>query len=474
MIPRIAVIFFALSSHFALHWNVGIRAEKVPEVSSTLLRMHRLYMQQPPHDTTLYDVLQVSPNATAAQIKKSYRKLSRIYHPDKQRRNNNDSDDQEDRAETEQQYERMREAYEVLKEDQTRLPYHRYGLVDTVHAVYLLTGRFQDAVDRDPNLTELLHLMGYSLEECPSPPLTYAQDISDRASVGEKVRRKQEHNQRVKFIATNILGTIRPLVEGSVDEAFLADLIVTQCDRLKKLPMGAQIIRCIGRAYRYSGRRLLRRFHANPRSFGIDKKHGFFKSSLVSGPALMGISDGLRDHLRRAEHVIQVAVASGKVIISETKHNKQEARKTRETKEKHHDLYYGDDETGEIPVDFFESLQDNENESHLDFDSLAGFLPPEEDEMSRSEQRRAQKAIIESLRIEALWKICKIDLDRTVREGCNLVLEGSMLLYQQEGWVGSSGIAISSNVARIRAAAALIMIGEIMVQRSKEGTAWME
>jgi hypothetical protein len=41
-------------------------------------------MQQPPHDTQLYDILQVNPNlSTQAQIAKSHRNLSRKYHPDK-------------------------------------------------------------------------------------------------------------------------------------------------------------------------------------------------------------------------------------------------------------------------------------------------------------------------------------------------------------------------------------------------------
>ncbi|GAX24887.1 hypothetical protein FisN_2Lh158 [Fistulifera solaris] len=456
MTNKLIAISVLLLAQFVLHWS--IRAEKVPDVSSTLLRMHRLYAQQPPHDTTLYDILQVSPNATAAQITKSYRKLSRIYHPDKQRRKKK-NDDEEDRAENEQQLERIREAYEVLKMDSSRLPYHRFGLVDTVHAVYLLTGRFEDAVGRDPHLIELLQMMGYSLDHSqPTPP--HIED-SQTNVLGNQVRYKQEHNQRVKFIANNIVGTIRPLVEGSVDEAFLADLIVTQCDRVKKLPMGAQIIRCIGRAYRYAGRKVLRRYHANPKSFGIDRQHT--KASVITNSALVSISDSLRDRWRHAEHVVQAAFAAGKMIMS-----KSGTVKRANSGEKFEAPIAEDwdNESGEIPDSSFTDRDAA--------DGLAGFLPPNEVDMRREERAKAQQAIIESLQIDALWKITKIDLDRTVREACNMVLEGSMFFGHQEGWVGSSGLVISSNVSRIRAAAALVMIGEIMVQRSKEGTAWIE
>ena len=33
--------------------------------------------------TRLYDVLEIKRNATQDEIKKSYRKLARLYHPDK-------------------------------------------------------------------------------------------------------------------------------------------------------------------------------------------------------------------------------------------------------------------------------------------------------------------------------------------------------------------------------------------------------
>jgi hypothetical protein len=43
-----------------------------------------------------------------------------------------------------------------------------------------------------------------------------------------------------------------------------------------------------------------------------------------------------------------------------------------------------------------------------------------------------------------------------------------------DGWVGASGKAVDARDGRLRAASALVMIGNIMVQRSKEGTSWME
>jgi DnaJ-class molecular chaperone len=58
--------------------------------------------------------------------------------------------------------EQVREAYEVLKDDATRLLYHRFGLLDTGMAAFLLTGgRTGNAI---PSLEQnkLLEWMGYS------------------------------------------------------------------------------------------------------------------------------------------------------------------------------------------------------------------------------------------------------------------------------------------------------------------------
>ena len=90
--------------------------------------------------------------------------------------------------------------------------------------------------------------------------------------------------------------------------------------------------------------------------------------------------------------------------------------------------------------------------------------------------------------MEALWKLSKIDLDRTVREACERILEGGYFFFPShqspdvlpgvtsngDGWVGSSGEVIETNIGKLRAAAALILVGDVMVQQSKEDTAWVD
>lgn len=64
-----------------------------------------------------YTILGVSKNASADEIKKSYRNLVLKYHPDK-----NPGD-----KTAEEKFKEINEAYEVLKDDQKRAAYDRYG-----------------------------------------------------------------------------------------------------------------------------------------------------------------------------------------------------------------------------------------------------------------------------------------------------------------------------------------------------------
>ncbi|KAF2772061.1 DnaJ-domain-containing protein [Teratosphaeria nubilosa] len=68
-------------------------------------------------DTTLYDTLGVSPDATEDQLKKAYRKLAMKHHPDK----NNHS------KESEEKFKEIGDAYGVLQDPEKRQLYDQYG-----------------------------------------------------------------------------------------------------------------------------------------------------------------------------------------------------------------------------------------------------------------------------------------------------------------------------------------------------------
>ena len=67
--------------------------------------------------TDLYDVLGVSPDASAQEIKSAYRALAKQYHPDLN----------PDDAAAEEKFKQVSTAYEVLSDDEKRSAYDRYG-----------------------------------------------------------------------------------------------------------------------------------------------------------------------------------------------------------------------------------------------------------------------------------------------------------------------------------------------------------
>ncbi|KAJ2740970.1 Type I HSP40 co-chaperone, partial [Coemansia sp. BCRC 34490] len=66
------------------------------------------------HDTKLYDILGVSPEASDADIKKAYRKMALKYHPDK----NPDAGEE---------FKEISHAYEILSDGEKREVYDRFG-----------------------------------------------------------------------------------------------------------------------------------------------------------------------------------------------------------------------------------------------------------------------------------------------------------------------------------------------------------
>ena len=64
-----------------------------------------------------YEVLGVSKNADAAEIKKAYRKLALQYHPDKNPGN----------KEAEEKFKEAAEAYDVLSNEEKRRRYDQFG-----------------------------------------------------------------------------------------------------------------------------------------------------------------------------------------------------------------------------------------------------------------------------------------------------------------------------------------------------------
>jgi DnaJ-class molecular chaperone len=72
-------------------------------------------------DTKLYDILELEPNATDAQIKKSYNKLSKIWHPDKHL-------EPEKKKEATIKFQEINQAKNILIDEEKRQIYNQVGM----------------------------------------------------------------------------------------------------------------------------------------------------------------------------------------------------------------------------------------------------------------------------------------------------------------------------------------------------------
>lgn len=128
-------------------------------------------------------------------------------------------------------------------------------------------------------------------------------------------------------MAANLVEKIRPLVEGALSESTIANAIAQECDTLKNLPLGAQVLRCIGRSYRHCGQRILR-------------QHEEYKKvkqlvPLVFRPAVhksVSLTDTCRQKMRNGKQLFTAAVVTGRLVVKEAQ-AVQRKRKKKETQE---------------------------------------------------------------------------------------------------------------------------------------------
>lgn len=68
-------------------------------------------------NTEYYEILEINQNADKQEIKKAFKRLAKIHHPDRNRDNPN----------AEEEFKKINEAYQVLSDDQKRSAYDRFG-----------------------------------------------------------------------------------------------------------------------------------------------------------------------------------------------------------------------------------------------------------------------------------------------------------------------------------------------------------
>jgi len=190
---------------------------------------------------------------------------------------------------------------------------------------------------------------------------------------------------------------------------------------------------------------------------------------------------GLRQKWRSTKQLLTAAAVSGRLAVTErlwkTSQSQSQATRRSTNKRTLERIEYHDDDSF-LPEELG-SLEDD-------------FLDNFEEDRKKLEKDNAQQTLLQALQVEALWKACKIDLDRIVRRACEMILSGEYFFFpshqsldpmysqhhnNENGWVVSSAgkaKTIDARQATILAAESMVMIGEIMVQQSKQGTSWRD
>ena len=450
------LIFFVLlhwiSSHVAVVLAKAGQAPKQYEnFFSDALKFNKKSYSALPHDTKLYDILQLRPNATVTDITKNYRRISRRYHPDK---TYNETFDKI-------KWEGIQLAYNILKKDETRLLYHKYGLIQnstysqsqSISNFLQLAARGRGKSCIGPCLNQwtleqlqLLQLMGYDPNRLKSTSDLTISRHYDSCNANVSL------DERISYISSQLLETIRPLVEGTINKETFIFNVVTTMDRLRCAPLGAQILRCIGRAYRHSGQKVLR----TNQSLGERTLPVYPRSNIV-----LPLAFTLHNKWRLSKQLCMAAMASSKYLLQEHKIfiNKKKKQNHDQISNLHNSLQHlSEDDNDQIP--------------YIENDNI---LPSNFDHENYDDEEEWDLALLESLQVEALWTLTKIDIDRIVQKACNSILNeeccfNSPSTSNFHGWVGATGNIIEAYTGRLRAAAAIVLLGNIMVCSSKRNT----
>jgi curved DNA-binding protein CbpA len=139
-------------------------------------------------DTTLYDVLGVSPVAAADTIKQAYRRLARRYHPDVCKE-----------PDAEEKFKAVQAAYEILRDPEKRA---RYDAGETVSAQptkdpdfearEILLGLFAQMVEKLDDNIDLLDALRTAVQH------TLGRIANDEQAANASIRRLQTKLDKIK------------------------------------------------------------------------------------------------------------------------------------------------------------------------------------------------------------------------------------------------------------------------------------
>lgn len=181
-------------------------------------------------DTEFYDILGVSPDATAAEIKKAYYLKARQNHPDR------NADDPEAHS----KFQKIGHAYQVLSDETLRANYDRGG---------------KDGVEDAPKMdSSTLYAMIFGSEKFI--PLigelkvtSQVKSLVDASSAANSKLESFRQKKREVVCAVNLREKLQRFVDLKGNEEAFHESFKEELDELSSSPFGSTLVATIGRAY---------------------------------------------------------------------------------------------------------------------------------------------------------------------------------------------------------------------------------
>lgn len=249
-------------------------------------------------DTALYDLLEVSPEATEAEIRKAFYKKSLALHPDKN----------PGRPEVTQKFQAVSEAYQILGDQQKRRDYDDCGkdsVLSTLpkiepavffaalfgsHHLEPYVGRLRMALEIEGDLQLLVRDLVATDEEGPSLDLLKVKRALDR--LGDLERRRQVS------CALNLAARLAPVAGEAQSQEVWAAWERERREEAAKLaneaPIGAEMLYLVGwmyvnRASQFFAGNVLKRLYAKLEG-KVHWNHSKLKLAGTVGKTLMRIN----------------------------------------------------------------------------------------------------------------------------------------------------------------------------------------